>query len=86
MPKLLNCSCSEWATDNFAARMLGNGHHPKCAAFIPNVEGVLLLKKLVEGIRFWASQEDGVPDELWEAYCRAVIVTEGRSPEENEHA
>lgn len=33
-----------------------------------------LILKLVKGIEDWASQEDGIPDDLWETYAHAKAV------------
>ena len=33
-----------------------------------------LLTKLVRGIEYWASQEDGLPDEIRDAYAQAKGV------------
>lgn len=83
---MISCQCKEWATDDSATDLLGNGHHHKCAHFIPTIGAIELLGKLVEGIKWWASQEDGVPEELWDAYAKAVFVTTGTFPSIVEHS
>jgi len=82
--KLNDCPCIDWAVTDGQAALLGNGHNPTCEHFKPTVRAVELLEKLTAGIKWWADQEDGVPEELWDAYAEAVFVTTGRivSPEE----
>lgn len=74
----MNDCCQYWAVTDHHAMNLGNGHNPTCPHYVPNVGAVQILTDLVAGIKFWASQEDGVPDEVWEAYKKAVFITEGR--------
>lgn len=74
----LDCECSSWATIHMASQLMGNGHNPKCEKFIPSVGGIELIRDLIKGIRWWGDQEDGVPNELWDAYAKAVFLIEGR--------
>lgn len=78
---LPDCPCAVWATDQMTALLLGNGHHPRCDKFVPDVRATYLIRDLVEGIEEWGAQEDGVPDWLWDAYARAVFVVRGKMPE-----
>lgn len=75
---MIECDCKDWAVSDMQALMLGNGHNPNCERFVSGAGAVALLKELVEGIKFWASQEDGVPEELWEAYKKAVFIVSGK--------
>jgi hypothetical protein len=78
---LFKCDCRTWATcgsSDHQASLLGNGHHPTCPHFVPTVRAIHLLSELVKGIKWWADQEDGVPDELWDAYREAAFVTTGK--------
>lgn len=70
----MKCGCQTWGCDDLTSSMLGNGHHPRCDAFRPNVRALDLLGRLVKGIEFWASQEDGVIDEVWDAYAEARMI------------
>ena len=68
------CECLHHATRDLGIVML-TGHHEAC----PKNPGVLaaskiLIEKLVRGIEDWASQEDGIPDDLWDAYAHAKSV------------
>ena len=51
------------------------GHHETCDRrpdlFDASAE---LIRALVRGIEDWASQEDGIPDDLWDAYSKAKAV------------
>ena len=69
-PSPMTCECLEWASDRLSLTILGNGHHYRCRHFSadPMVD---IISELVKGIDWWASQEDGVPDELWAAYAKA---------------
>jgi hypothetical protein len=73
-----DCDCATWASESVQVDMLGNGHHHRCQHFKPDEGAMELLTQLVEGIEYWASQEDGVPEELWDAYARAVFITRGK--------
>jgi hypothetical protein len=79
---VIECECSTWACEDAPAMFLGNGHNQRCEHFRPNVGAVNLLIQLCDGIDWWASQEDGVPDELWEAYSLAHFIARGRFPKE----
>ena len=68
------CECLHWVNHDLG-HMLLTGHHANC----PKSPAVMdaareLLTKLVRGIEYWASQEDGVPDEIWDAYAQAKAV------------
>lgn len=80
------CECTTWASADMRPQLLGNGHHEFCDKFEPYQGGMDLLASLVSGIEIWASQEDGVPDWLWEAYSRAHWITRGCLPPETPHA
>ncbi len=75
---MTDCDCKLWGTDRPVADLLGNGHHHNCGYFVPDVGAVQLLRELVAGIKEWGAQEDGIPEWLWDAYARAVFITEGR--------
>lgn len=72
--------CRGWATDDVRADLLGNGHHHRCEHYQPNIGAVALLGELVNGIDSWASHEDGVPEELWDAYSNAHFIARGSLP------
>ena len=68
------CECLRWVVHDLG-QMILTGHHVNC----PKSPAVMdaareLLTKLVRGIEYWASQEDGVPDEIWDAYAQAKAV------------
>ena len=68
------CECLHWVNHDLG-QMILTGHHPNCPkspAVMDATRG--LLTKLVRGIEYWASQEDGVPDEIWDAYAQAKAV------------
>jgi hypothetical protein len=63
------CECQAWATD----AMLPGGHHYGCDKFDAKPT-LALLRRLVDGINFWASLEDGVCSEVWDAYVEASMI------------
>lgn len=68
------CECLRWCSTRTDVLML-TGHHETC----PQSPGVLaasklLIEKMVRGIEDWASQEDGIPDGLWDTYTHAKAV------------
>jgi hypothetical protein len=70
MERTMNdCECQTWATD----AILPGGHHYGCDKFDAKPT-VALLRRLVEGINSWASMEDGVYSEVWDAYCEASDI------------
>ena len=42
-----------------------------CAKYDPKGDAIEIITSLVRGIESWASDEDGVHDDCWEAYQRA---------------
>jgi hypothetical protein len=70
----MKCDCQWWGRSDLASEALGNGHHVQCNAFKPNVRALDLLDRLVKGIEFWGSQEDGIIDEVWDAYAEARAI------------
>lgn len=71
------CECQKWATQDLKKMMLGNGHHPVCNLFQPNIKAVELLTKLVEEMRYLYLDKDSMPPSCWEVYKEAVFVTSG---------
>ncbi|MFH1784138.1 MAG: hypothetical protein ABH868_04500 [bacterium] len=65
--KMEECECKNWArTDSRLAK-----HHPSCSRYDIEGDVIELITALVRGIELWASDEDGVHDDCWEAYRRA---------------
>ena len=68
------CGCTLWASHDLG-RMILTGHHENCHESPSVMDSTReLLTKLVRGIEYWASQEDGVPDEIWDAYAQAKAI------------
>ena len=68
------CECLHWANHDLG-QMILTGHHSECPKSPTGMAATReLLTKLVRGIEHWASQEDGVPDEIWDAYAQAKAV------------
>ena len=68
-PKTI-CDCLSWARN-------GNdfiwSHHPDCRHHKPADDMRALVGRLCDGITWWASQGDGVPEELYESYYEAMM-------------
>jgi len=52
------------------------GHHPECPEYPKNLteSWLKLIKKLVQGMEDWASDEDGIHPDAWEGYEQAKGV------------
>ena len=61
------CECIRWAR----AQKLLTEHHPRCPRYDPEGDAREVIKALVKGIDAWASDEDGVHDDCWDAYANA---------------
>ncbi len=68
-----DCECASWGRDSLAA-MLHLPHHPNCAKYKPEKPVRALLLRLIAGIETWASDEDGVHADCWDAYKDACAV------------
>jgi hypothetical protein len=71
---MTDCECVHWASVRNDIRLL-TGHHESC----PNLPDPVrvakdLIRDLIRGIEAWAADEDGVHDEVWEAYKRGKAV------------
>lgn len=64
-----NCECRHWASD---CLFLNTAEHlPSCPKYSYKkemAEITTLLREIKKGIDFWASEEDGIPEELWGTY------------------
>jgi hypothetical protein len=68
------CQCAFWANHDLPFTVL-TGHHPECRKGPDAMTAAKdLLRTLTKGMEFWAAQEDGIPEEIWEAYARAKMV------------
>ena len=67
---VMPCECATWGRDNFGA-ILHLEHHPNCEHYRPEPEVRELLQRLIDGIESWASDEDGVHPDCWDAYVKA---------------
>lgn len=67
---VMPCDCATWGRDNLGA-ILHLEHHPNCERYRPEPEIRDLLQRLIDGIESWASDEDGVHPDCWDAYVKA---------------
>ena len=62
------CECRYWARDNI---LLMTHHHPRCPKYNVEEEALSIIRELIRGIDYWASDEDGVHPSCWQAYQSA---------------
>ena len=62
------CECQYWAR---TGQIFVTKHHPDCEKYAPEDDAFIIIKALLKGIEAWASDEDGVHPECWDAYKRA---------------
>jgi hypothetical protein len=74
-----SCECHTWCTDRHDIMQL-TGHHINCPTCPPNRDKAWkgLISKLINGIRSWAADEDGVHPDCWEAFRESVFICEGK--------
>ena len=65
-----DCRCKTWGRDNSGCALFLE-HHPRCDKYKPEPEVRELLQRLIDGIESWASEEDGVHPDCWDAYVKA---------------
>ena len=69
-----DCECKNWATIDHRHGFL-TGHHVNCPKSPNALEcAYKLIACLCAGIEDWGSEEDGVPDFLWESYRTAKAI------------
>ena len=49
-------------------------HHPKCPNCNTTKELIKIISNLLKAIEYWGSEEDGIPDECWDAYKLAKVA------------
>jgi hypothetical protein len=71
---ITNCECINWAMEILWDT---NEHHPNCPKYSAVNERIFiikLLRDLTESMEKWASDEDGIHPDAWDAYVRAKKV------------
>ncbi len=68
----VTCECSNWARtgQRFITR-----HAPTCAHYDPESDAREIIDGLIRGMDAWASDEDGIHPEAWDAYRVARAAT-----------
>ena len=69
------CECIKWARTDHRFE-----HHKNCPKYNPAKEWEELCSELLEGMKLWASDEDGVHYHAWEAYKKAMFMCKGLIP------
>lgn len=70
---LLGCDCQTFARTGHEHGLFLN-HHPMCHRYSPEADCRELIINLIRGIEGWASDEDGVHPDCWDAYERAKLA------------
>lgn len=66
----LFCYCQNYARDGKPPL---TNHHPRCPHYNCEKESLALIEDLIKGIENDAADTDGVSDNLWEPYKRALF-------------
>ena len=68
------CDCNTWCDNDLRYRLL-TGHHQRCTNAAPILDKAIeLIAELAKGMECWASDEDGIHPDAWEAYQKAKIL------------
>lgn len=74
------CECWDWCNDGTHRReeMLA-GHHYRCPQFESEFRrrALVLIERLRDAMRDWGNEEDGIPEEAWDAWAIANAVING---------
>jgi hypothetical protein len=74
------CECVNWCRDGLhVPEEILAGHHFRCPKHDAEFRrrSLELIAQLYHAMREWGAQEDGVPDEAWDAWLLAGVVTTG---------
>lgn len=68
------CPCEFWCSTRLDIVLL-TGHNENCVHSRDRLEKAEdMIRSLVRGIESWAAQEDGIPDSMWDDFCKAKAV------------
>ena len=67
------CKCAEWCR---IENNLLTEHHPNCEHYHPEKECREMIVDLLDGIMAWASDEDGIHPECFEAFKKAAYFVQ----------
>jgi hypothetical protein len=65
------CECVTWARE-FTGPFLTD-HHPNCPEFDMAKDAAGIIRDLVHAMEAWGHEEDGIPDDCWEAYVKGKL-------------
>ena len=73
-PQEQPCECMNWAR---AERPHGveTNHHYRCKYYDPVGEAKAIIIRLTQSMELWASDEDGIHHDAWEAYKEGLFFT-----------
>jgi len=64
----MECECKNWARTN---QLLLTKHHKNCSKYDLEGDAKEIITALLNGIQEWASDEDGMHPDCWEAFKNA---------------
>ena len=69
---MIDCECKNWCSDGSLPLTT---HHKKCEHYNPVKDLMEAMAALIKGIECWASDEDGVHPECFDAYkrCKGML-------------
>ncbi len=68
----MSCPCSQYCRDGSLPL---TEHHPQCEKYNLESESLELVNKLIRGIEQWGADEDGIHDDVYDIYCKALVFT-----------
>lgn len=66
-----DCECQTWARDG---QKFITKHSKMCYYYDPEGDARKLIDDLLDGMNAWASDEDGIHPDAWQAYKRASFA------------
>ena len=74
------CECKDWETENTMITLV-TGHSTfcnNCTRELVFTSMTKIISELCNKMMIWGLQEDGIPEEAFDLYKRAVYISTGR--------
>jgi hypothetical protein len=71
MERIADCECQNWTRTNVLCL---TKHHPSCPKYNYEQEVKDHLEALLKGIVIWASDEDGIHDQVFDIFRSAAFL------------
>jgi len=66
------CECRNWCSDG---RLPRTSHHYQCKHYNLAQDSLFMVRELTEAMEKWSADCDGMPNEAWEAYKKALLFS-----------